>query len=257
MAGGRHYNASKRARGRPRKVLGYRRKARRLSRLRVKQPRMTTINIGRSLPQCMRIKLNYADNAKQVETVAGVGYSSYRLALSNLVDPDITGTGSQAPLFDNMKALYNNWRVVSATVQVTYESYVAFPTHVALVAMYDSTTNSPTAISNPSTYNIRALPSALRSKVYRLSQGNLGSNKNMVTFTKKFNLNEIIPDDYMTSVNFRGAGDSAPSQYAVCDLIMQTGGVTGSPNIGGWMSFNITYDVIFTDPVDAELAAYD
>jgi len=239
----------------PRKTKGKKGKRGKGRKSYTKKAPMTMISYGTSFPQQAFIKLNYSSVANELTSSAGVPYASLRFALNNLVDPDISGGGVQPPMFDNLKEMYQNWRVVAVTIKARCENYESFPTHFTLVSMYDPTTNSPTALLSPSTYNLMALPEIARSE--RKTATQIIGDSPVVHLSKRFILNQIVNENYLSSVNFIGEGNSAPARIAVCDLIAQSGGVTNSPSIGAFISWSAEYEVIFFNPKNIELATND
>lgn len=216
--------------------------------------KMVKIPLG--LSDKMNIRVCYSDLADTLSGAAPTYYGNARFAMTNLVDPDISGTGYQPPLFDNLKLLYQRWIVNSAKVTARVENWTNIPVHVTLVGLYETTTNTPTSPANPSTYDLMALSTDVRSVRKRLNTVQVG-NGNSAVLTKTFYPEKIIGPDYYTSVNFAGNGNSAPTNYAVIDLIAQSGDSSVNSTLGLWVSWSIEYDVTFYEKIETEIAAYD
>lgn len=217
-------------------------------------PTVKSLPIG--FPEEMRVKLVYSDINDTV-VLAAPGYNqTARFAMTNLVDPDITGTGAQPPLFDNLKALYTRWRVNSAKLTVDVENYTNSPCMVTLVGLFEAGNNNPTSPSNQNNYDLMALPSKERSARKRLGTIN-AQPANRTRITKTFKPDDFIGQDYFTSVNYAGNQNSAPSNYAVIDLIAQSCRPDVTSEIGLWLSWRIEYDVTFFEQIATEIAAYD
>ena len=212
--------------------------------------------IPRGLADKMNIKVVYSDLADTLSGTAPTYHAYARFAMTNLVDPDISGTGFQPPLFDNLKLLYNRWIVNSAKVTARIENYTNIPCHLTLVGLFESGNNNPTSPSNPSTYDLMALNGKLRSVRKRINTVQVG-NGNSCTLTKTFYPKDFVGPDYFTSVNYAGVGNSAPNNYPVIDLIAQSGSSAVNSEIGLWVSWSIEYDVTFYEKIETEVAAYD
>lgn len=212
------------------------------------------VRIG--FPDSMRVKLVYSDINDLLEGSAPTYNASKRFAMTNLVDPDITGTGAQPPLFDNLKALYNRWLVNSCKITVTCENYTQSPVCLTLVGLFDASTNSPTSPSAQASYDLMALPSNERSSRKRLNALQSGSGV-VTTLTKVFKPDVFVGQDYWTSVNYAGIGNTAPNNYPVIDLIAQSANPNATSAIGLWVTWRVEYDVTFYESIATEIAAYD
>jgi len=67
----------------------------------------------------VRTTMKYSDVVILATTV-GTGFTTYTLRPSSLYDPDYTGTGHQPLRFDQMAAMFQDYRVRSATVKMTF-----------------------------------------------------------------------------------------------------------------------------------------
>lgn len=100
----------------PRKVIKLKRKRpykrnRRVFRRRVPRNPRTTI-----LPRRLFVKLKYASD--QIGTTVSTSYGVHQFALNGCHDPDLTGGGHQPMGWDQLKALYNDYRVHACGVKV-------------------------------------------------------------------------------------------------------------------------------------------
>jgi len=217
-------------------------------------PPKSKVRLG--FPGEMRVKLVYSDINDTV-VLAAPGYNqTARFSMTNLVDPDITGTGAQPPLFDNLKALYMRWRVNSVKLVCDVENYTNSPCMVTLVGLFEAGNNNPTSPSNQNTYDLMALSTKERSSRKRLGTIN-AQPANRTRLSKVFKPEDFIGQDYFTSVNYAGNQNSAPSNYAVIDLIAQSCRPDVTSEIGLWLSWRIEYDVTFFEQIATEIAAYD
>lgn len=217
---------------------------------------LTTISLPKGLPDRMRTKLVYSDISDYVNLTAPTYNTSRSFAMSNLVDPDITNTGAQPPLFDNLKLLYNRWRVNSCKITCTVENIVNFPAMITLVGLYSAGTNSPTIPLAASTYDIRAMSEFRKSKTARLATVQVG-NGNVKTISKTFKPSDFVGKEYWSSVNYSGEGDTAPISYPIIALIINSCEPSVSSAIACFVSWSIEYDVTFYQGIETEVAAYD
>lgn len=217
-------------------------------------PNNSIVTIPKGFPLETRTKLCYSDLADSLTSATPGYYTNARFRMNDPTDPDETGVGSQPPLFDNLRAIYSAWRVNSCKVVCDVENYTNFPLFLTLVGLYDGTSN-PTSPANPSTYDLMALPTTVRSARKRINTVQVG-NGNKCTISKTFYPEDIVGQDYFSSVNFQG-GASSPTKIAFIDLIAQVGSGSGSAVVGAWLSWRIEYDISFFDENALEIAAYD
>lgn len=218
-----------------------------------------TSNVTRmplGLTERLNVTLSYSDIADSLVAGPTSFYQSALFSMTNLVDPDISGGGYQSPLFDNLKLLYNRWRVNSCKITVHCENYTNSPCMLTLVGLYDPNTNTPTVPENPGTYDLMALNTKERSNRYRINALQSG-NGNSVVFSKTFYPKDFIGSEYFTSVNFAGQNNTAPAHYPTIALIAQSCHSGAASEIGMFMSWRVEYDVTFFQPIETEIAAYD
>lgn len=106
----------------PKKPRAYKKKANKRKGDKIKTRSSSGTLISSSLLQCpirkrMFTKLRYVSEAITFATTTSKGWRQF--ALNGLFDPDITGTGHQPLGFDQIKALYDNYRVHSARFSAT------------------------------------------------------------------------------------------------------------------------------------------
>jgi len=217
-------------------------------------PNRSIVTIPKGFPMETRTKLCYSDLADLIVYAAPGYFNHARFAMNDPTDPDITGTGAQPPIFDNLRAIYTAWRVNSCKIVCDVENYTNSPCFVTLVGLYDGTTN-PTSPESSTTYDLMALPTTIRSARKRLATLN-AAPKNVTRISKTFYPEDIVGQDYFSSVNFQG-GSGSPAKIAYIDLIAQSGNSSASSEIGLWLSWRIEYDISFYDENALELAAYD
>lgn len=209
----------------------------------------------RGLPDRQILRLCYSDLQDTMTTAVPGYYQSARFSMTDISDPDITGTGLQPPLFDNYKALYSKWRVLSCKITCDVENYTNYPCYVTLVGLYDPTSNSPTSPANSATYDLLGLSTNVRSARKRVGTVQIG-NSNVQTVSKTFRPQDLMGPNYLTAPTFSG-GVNPPTNYAVVDLIAQVASAGAGAYVGLWLSWRAEYVVEFYDAIDTEIAAYD
>jgi hypothetical protein len=74
-----------------------------------------------TFPPKLRTQLTYEDTGFLDEPAIGNGYFDYwKFRGNSIFDPDQDGVGSQPYYFDNLAAIYNRYRVLSSSIQVTF-----------------------------------------------------------------------------------------------------------------------------------------
>jgi len=82
----------------------------------IKAPRSISLS---SWSQPFRTTLKYSDVQVQATTV-GAGFVTHVLQPNSVYDPDVTGTGHQPLRFDQLAAMFNQYRVRSARIRAVY-----------------------------------------------------------------------------------------------------------------------------------------
>lgn len=82
----------------------------------VRAPRSVALS---SWKQPFRTTLKYSDVVVMATTV-GTGFVTYALKANSLYDPDYTGIGHQPLRFDQLAAMFNQYRVRSARIKITF-----------------------------------------------------------------------------------------------------------------------------------------
>lgn len=241
---------------RRRNATRYTKKPARVNR-KVKRNTARVTRLPKGLTERLNITLCYSDISNYL-TGAAPTYNSYVLfTMTNLVDPDISGSGAQPPLFDNLQALYHRWRVNSCKLIVEAQNGTNIPTYVTLVGLFEPGTNSPTVPSNQTNYDLLALSSKERSDRYLLSPASYGGADSSQKIIKTFYPKDFVGPEYFTSVNYSGINGSAPNNYPSIAMIAQTMEPGTGSEVGIWYSYRLEFDVTFYDPITAEIAAYD
>jgi len=215
--------------------------------------KITKVPLG--LADVYRTRLRYTDINDSVDGAAPTYYKSAKFSMTNLQDPDITGTGARCPLMSNLTAIYDRWIVNSCTVTCHIANYATNPVCVMLLGLFDPSSNTPTVPENPSTYDLAAISPSQRSARKRLNA--LGQNVGTTCVLKKKFYPKDFIDDYHSSVNFSGIGSNAPANYATVALIVQSGNSAVSSHIGNWLQWQVEYDVTFSERKLTEVAAFD
>lgn len=88
----------------------------------------------RGFPDRLSTKLVYADKINLSLSSGGPNYYSFRM--NSLFDPDYTGTGHQPQWFDQLAAIYRNYRVKGSKITVTFGSNANSTTSGSLIGPY-------------------------------------------------------------------------------------------------------------------------
>jgi len=71
------------------------------------------------VPEILKVRLQYGYTPFRLYNGSGP-YASTTFAINNLNDIDYSGSGVQPPLYDNLSAIYDKYRVVGARIRVDY-----------------------------------------------------------------------------------------------------------------------------------------
>lgn len=115
---------------------------------RTRKPRArVTVNRFSTLPlfpSSRVVPLAYSDRPGLAEAAGGAGIT-YAYSLNSLFDPNATGTGNQPVGFDEISAIYGQYRVLRCSVRITFMN--ASTTVSAICGAF--ATYQPTAPANP------------------------------------------------------------------------------------------------------------
>lgn len=197
------------------------------------------------LPNNLKLKLQYQYTPVTLSNAA-TAYSSYNLCINSLRDIDATGVGVQPPIFDNMMALYDRYRVLSAKVTCTWHSVGnTMYTYIKYVG-----NDNITDFSDFGVYNVGA-----GGNVIQGSSCNVNASGHLAPpLTKTFNLKRIEPD-YMTDDDFTGTAAANP----VKPLYVQFGqyNTSGAVNNLAYVMFKVDLVCEFSELNMAENADQD
>jgi len=164
---------------------------------------------------------------EEVVNIAAAGNlraaSQYRWRLNSMYDPNMTGTGLQPALFDNLSALYKRYRVYAADVKVTFVNYGG---DFLRVGFYVTETNdsSTAGLWTKDTYSLDALKSNRVS--YRMLgplqhvNNNQAGTTQLAVVKKKFDLRGLMGKEVMIDDDYAAASTTNPVQ----DIYLSVGG---------------------------------
>lgn len=154
-------------------------------------------------PQRMRVKLVYTH---QYGDTATIGYDIRQYNLNSLYDPDRSGTGHQPMHYDQLTAIYNRYRVLSAKVTISYSLCGA---NGAICAVLGS--NSDTSITN---YNELLEQPIVSSKT-------LAYLGDPVVIVKKFSLAKLsgaTRTEYKGSDRYEALTNASPTETLIAHV---------------------------------------
>lgn len=116
-------------------------------RARVSRPlrQRTVVNTGQGFPKQIVMTHKYSDTIKITSTTSVI--QNYLFSCNGMYDPDITGTGHQPMLFDQMTALYNHYCVIGSRIKIKVVPSSSFTKAVHCgIYINDNTSSSPANI---------------------------------------------------------------------------------------------------------------
>ncbi len=203
--------------------------------------------LGPTITSFERPSVSWLDPHKYATLVYAEAYSNsvattagfqQTLNLNSLFDPNRTGAGHQPYGFDQLAALYNRYRVLSAHWKVTYGSstgtmmLVTVPVNGLLQA----------SISNQATYE-----TAVESPFAIMKTQSSGAPAVVFEGTMSLNvLNGVTKTEYLADDRFEAAVTASPTEI----ITLVTGGFnpTGSTIVQYYL-VEIWYEVDFHDPI--------
>lgn len=189
------------------------------------------------LPNTTRARLHYTRFGNYTEAAAGGSYT-YSYRLTDLYDPDYTGTGNQPVGFDQFTAIYSRFRVLSVSVKLQFQSM----TPGGVVGAYPSVepTLSAAQLSWPSQ------PLA--------ESGLVSTNTPGQSFTwriKPWDVYRISKSQYMMEADFAGTSAASPLRNVYLHTWIR--GLGGSVSTAAVM-VRIAFEVEFYGPVPLSIS---
>lgn len=192
------------------------------------------------LPPNRRIRLAYAERIGLVEPTEASGIHS-SFSLNSLYDPNSGGIGSQPIGFDQLSAMYGQFRVWNVTAKITCCNNTA---NAAMAVVFG--TYQPAAPANPDAWFCQTY-----SKSVDLEPLGGRSNKVMVA---RFSIPKVLgltDQQYRSDMDFVGTSSGNPTRQAY--LIV---GFRSVNPVRGAVSFYIqmSYEVEFSQPIALPLS---
>jgi hypothetical protein len=187
------------------------------------------------LPPLRRVHLPYAEKVNITEAVAGAG-AQVAFSLNSLFDPNAGGVGLQPVGFDQISAMYGQFRVWGVKVKITYCNSIATPIQVSMFATYQ-----PAAPINPDAWVCQ--PYGANGFV-----DPLGGRSNKV-LQKSFSIPLVLgltKTQYDADMDFVGTPSGNPTRqcYLIVGILSMTTTVGG---IGAYVQ--LEYDAQFSQPL--------
>lgn len=209
-----------------------------------KKPRLQ--RIGRLLDntvlargQYLKAILKYTDTVQMNPGAAGTA-NHYVFAANGLYDPNITGGGHQPAGFDQYMTLYELFTVTRAHIKVNFQS--ADSTNVQLVGI----ANRDLATTNPDFGVYIENGGFVWTRL-----GRAGSGNDICTLTQYMDMKKFgTYKDLIDNDDNAGTDSTNPSELQYFHVVMAAGDAS-TDTAGGWITVEITYEVIFRQPRQA------
>lgn len=170
------------------------------------------------LAKVAHANLQYNQYIAMTESSAGVG-AFYSFRLSDLYDPDLTGTGLQPVGFDQFSVLYSRFRVKRVTVSIQLANVTS--TVITTGAFPSSASTLP---ASPQSWVCQPYS---RSRMLNIAAG----GNNMFRTVASFDIPSVLgltAREYLTDLDFSCTPTSSPIRMAYLHCFVFTlGGVVG------------------------------
>jgi hypothetical protein len=189
-------------------------------------------------PDRMRVTLCYSSSyISIIANSAAAGRQQF--SMNDMFKPDFTNSGAQPEYFDQLKTLYNRYRVYGSAIKVTFLPFntsgtqINVPTNAVLVP-------SAQSLASLNVDDAAALPRAQN----RVITGNM-DYKN-VTMVASHSVSEILGvKDVEGADRLQALVTTSPSEIALWAIVARTADGTTSTSLG--ISVRLSYDVEFFD----------
>ncbi|AXH73454.1 MAG: putative capsid protein [Cressdnaviricota sp.] len=181
----------------------------------------------------------------------------YRFMLNGMFDPNVTGTGFQPALYDNMGAIYTRYRVYAADVKVTFVSYTNDFTRVGFYATETNDT-SAAGLWAQNTFSLDGLKSNRVAYKMLGAYATLSATPQMCVIKKKFDFRQLLGEEVMTDSDFTaptGSNPAKPFYLSVGGNNMFQPGVTNALHIEARVS--IRFHTLWDELIVQEQVADD
>lgn len=168
-----------------------------------------TLSPSRPLPQRFPVRMRYR-SSNTISCVSGAP-GTWTFGLNSLYDPDITFTGHQPMLFDQLAGLYSNYCVYNAKIGFTIIP-VGTETSPSLAVLYGSNTNTASSFT---------LDEAREQK--GAVEIALGGDRSPVSLARTFSIRELMGksrDFVLDDTTYACAVTAAPADiaYAIFEI---------------------------------------
>jgi len=192
-----------------------------------------------ALPDRFRTKLVYSENYQITNAAA---WNDRVWNINSVFDPDQTGVGHQPRYYDQLAALYNRYRVLSCTIDLSVRQRTTHGISVLVIP-----NNSVTALT-PST-----VPAELRrSGVCKITS----ANQPPVVYRTKFEpwaITGVSKMQYMTDDRFQAAVGANPTEAICAHQYIEA--IDGSTAVDYEFIAQLVYEVEFFDAIDPSLSS--
>lgn len=194
------------------------------------------------LPASRRVALAYAERVNIFEAVANAGAIT-SFSLNSLFDPNSGGIGTQPVGFDQISAMYGQYRVWSVKVRVSYNN-----TSAANTAIFGSMfgTFQPAAPSNPDAWVCQ--PYGCSGIIDPIG------GRSTKTFVKSFDIPTVLgltKSQYQNDMDFVGTPSGNPTRQAY--LMVGLRGLAGTVG-SAFVYVQIEYLTEFSQPAAMSLS---
>jgi len=195
------------------------------------------------IPDVFCCKMKYRERLSVASLGGSFGY--YQFSSNSLFDPNVTGTGLQPEGFDQLSALYRNYRVVASKISLRVASDVAGSFELAVMVQPTGTLPTVFEAIAAAPYSKKTIGMLTSNPVVRLDLG--------ITTHKLFGVEAEgiidVPAYYSGATGNLGTG-SSPSYQGVFTLAIRN--VSTSSNITGIIYCDLVYDTEFFSRVTAD-----
>jgi len=196
------------------------------------------------MPQMFKNRLIYDAGSFQVTGASTNGYGEVIFKLNNIYDPDYSNSGynQSVPLFDDLSALYDKWRVVKCKVIMTVSNSNTALADIGCYASLDTT-----SVFNSSYFSLLNAP---KGQYAHVLVGPYQSGSDVKSLTHTFDLPRIFGRAVLTDEGYVGVGTTAPS----LQLYLHVGGRNKYNLSTGSLAFTcaiqLEYTIEWTQPIN-------
>lgn len=187
---------------------------------------MAMVRLGpRGFPRRMEVVHNY----KEIITITSTGYTGYAFSTNGMYDPNISGTGHQPMLFDQMTTLYDHYHVMSSELKATF-----WTTQSANLVLYiDDDTSAATSL-------IQAMESS-----GSVSALQLQNNARPVVLRKRWDAKKYFGGDILDNTQLQGTSGANPTEQS--NFVIGVAPYDGATSTNAYVTVEIVYRAIWTE----------